>query len=72
MNKNGESYSSAIESHRKKERCIRGYYKPRIADLIHALEATRLVEQTSNILGEPIPNDPVLVLNIALKNKQNI
>ena len=63
-----------------KERGIRGYYKLRKAELIHALEATRLVEQKSNIFNEPISNDPTLVLqptpwrpsNIALKNKQNI
>ena len=28
-----------------KERGIRGYYKLRMAELIHALEATRLVEK---------------------------
>ena len=28
-----------------KERGVRGYYKLRKAELIHALEATRLVEQ---------------------------
>ena len=63
-----------------KERGIRGYYKLRKTELIHALEAARLVEQKSNIFDEPIPNDPTLVLqptswrasNIALKNKQNI
>ena len=63
-----------------KERGIRGYYKLRKAELIHALEATRLVDQKSNIFYEPIPNDPTLVLqptpwrpsNIALKNKQNM
>ena len=62
------------------ERGIRGYHKLRKAELIHALEATRLVEQTSNIFDAPIPNDPTLVLqttpwrpsNIALKNKQNM
>ena len=32
-----------------KERGIKGYYKLRKAELIHALELTRLVEQTSNI-----------------------
>ena len=41
-----------------KERGIRGYYKLRKAKLIHALEATRLVEQKSNIFDEPIPNEP--------------
>ena len=41
-----------------KERGIRGYYKLREAELIHALEAARLVEQKSNIFDEPIPNDP--------------
>ena len=63
-----------------KERGIRGYYKLKKAELIHALEATRLVEQKSNIFDEPIPNVTTLVLqpapwrpsNIALKNKQNI
>ena len=44
------------------ERVIRGYYKLRKAELIHALEATRLVEQKSNIFDEPIPNDPTPVL----------
>ena len=63
-----------------KERGIRGYYKLRKAELIHALEASKLIEQKSNIFDEPIPNDPTPVLqptpwrpsNIALKNKQNI
>ena len=63
-----------------KEPGIRGYYKLRKAELIHALEATKLVEQKSNIFDDPIPNDPTPVLqpspwrssNIALKNKQNI
>ena len=40
-----------------KERGIRGYYNLRKADLIHALEAIRLVEQTSNISDEPIQVD---------------
>ena len=60
-----------------KERGIRGYYKLRKAELIHALEATRLVEPKSDIFDELIPNDPTPVLqpttwrpsNIALKNK---
>ena len=63
-----------------KERGIRGYYKLRKAELIHALEATKLVEQKSNIFDEPIPNDPTPVLqptswrpsNITTKVKQNI
>ena len=41
-----------------KERGVRGYHKLRKAELIHALEATRLVEQKNSIFGEPIPNDP--------------
>ena len=44
-----------------KERGVRGYYKLRKAELIHALKATRLVEQKSNIFDEPIPNDPTPV-----------
>ena len=63
-----------------KERGVRGYYKIRKAELIHALESKRLVEQKSNIFDESIPSDPTPVLqpapwrpsNIALKNKQNI
>ena len=62
MNKNGESYSSAIDSHRKKERGIICYYKLRKAELIHSLEATKLVKQKSNISDEPISNDPTPVL----------
>ena len=41
-----------------KERGIKGYYKLRKAELINALEATRLVEQKSSIFYEPIPNNP--------------
>ena len=48
--------------------------------MIHALEATRLVEQKSNIFDEPIPNDPTPVLqptpwrpsNVSTKVKENI
>ena len=62
------------------ERGIRCYYKLRKAELIHALEATKLVEQKRYIFDEPIPNDPTTVLqptpwrpsNNALTNKQNI
>ena len=63
-----------------KERGIRGYYKLRKAELIHALEAVSLVEQKSNIFGEFISNDPTPVLqptpwrpsNATRKVKQNI
>ena len=63
-----------------KERGIRGYYKLRKAELMHALEATRLEEQKSNIFDEPIPNDPTLVLqptpwrpsNVTTKEEHNI
>ena len=62
-----------------KERSIKGYYKLRKAELINAVEATRLVEQKSSIFHEPIPNEitPVLQLtpwrssNVATKVKQN-
>ena len=58
-----------------KERLVRGYDKLRNAELIHTLEAPRLVEQKSNIFDESIPNDHTPVLqatpwrpsNIALK-----
>ena len=63
-----------------KERSIRDYYKLRKVELMHALEAAKLVEQTSNIFDESIPNDPTPVLqptpwrssNIAMKDNQNI
>ena len=63
-----------------KEPGIRGYYKLRKAELINALEAARLVEQTSNIFDESIPNNPTPVLqptswspsNIATTDKQNM
>ena len=63
-----------------KERGIRGYYKLRKAELIHALEEARLVEQKSNIFDEQIPNDLTPVLhptpwrpsNVTTKDKQNI
>ena len=34
-----------------KERGVRGYYKLRKAEFIHALEAARLVEQKSNLMS---------------------
>ena len=63
-----------------KERGIRGYYNLRKAKMIHALAATRLEEQKSNIFDELIPNHPTPVLqatpwrpsNITTKVKQNI
>ena len=78
MNLNGQSCSSAIDSHRK-ERYIRGYYKLRKAKVMHALEAESLVQQTSNIFDESIQNDPTPVLqptpwrpsNITMKVKHN-
>ena len=79
MNKNEQSHSSAIEAITK-ERGVRSYYKLRKTELIHVLEAARLVEQTSNIFDESIPNDPTSVLqptpwrpsNVSTKDKQNI
>ena len=63
-----------------KERGVRGYCKLRKVELMHALEAARLIEQKSNIFDEPIPNDPTPVLqptpwrpsNVTTKDKQNI
>ena len=49
-----------------KERGIRGYYKLRKAELIHALEAIKLVEQKSSIFDKPIPNDRTPVLQPTL------
>ena len=63
-----------------KERGMRGYYKLRKVELIHALQAAWLVEQKNNIFDELIPNDPTPVLqptpwrpsNVTTKDKQNI
>ena len=63
-----------------KERGGRGYYTLRKAELIHALEAARLVEVTTNIFDESISIDPTPVLeptpwrpsNVATKDKQDI
>ena len=63
-----------------KERGIRGYYKLRNLELIHAFEAARSVEQKSNIFDESIPNVPTQVLqqthwrtsNITTNVKRNI
>ena len=46
-----------------KERGIKDYYKLRKAELIHALKATRLVEQNSNIFDEQIQMTPLLFYN---------
>ena len=62
-----------------KELGIGVYYKLRKAELIHTLEAARLVEQKSNIFDESIPNDATPVLqpapwrlsNVTTKVKQN-
>ena len=45
-----------------KQRGIKGYYKLRKVELIHALEAVRLVLQKSYIFDEAIPNDPTPIL----------
>ena len=76
MNNHTEVQLNAIA----KERGIRGYYKLRMAKLIHALERTLLVEHISNIFDESIPNDPTAVLqptpwrssNVTTNDKQNI
>ena len=63
-----------------KERGIKSYYKLRKAELIHALEVPRLVDQKSNIFDEQIPNDPTPILqstpwrpsSFVARSKQNI
>ena len=78
MNKMENHTEMLLKAIAKEERAVTGYCKLRKAELIHALEAARLVEQKSNIFDEPIASDPTPVLqptpwrpsNIALKNKQ--
>ena len=53
-----------------KERGIRDYYNLKKAELIYALEAARLVEQTSDIFGKSIPNDPTPIYNQHLGDHQ--
>ena len=62
-----------------KERGVRGYYKLRKVELIHALEAARLVEQKGNISwADSERSTPVLQpthwrpSNFTTKDKQNI
>ena len=61
-----------------KERGIRSYYKLRKAELIHALEATKLVEQKATSLMSRFQTIPLRLYTQhlggyhALKNKQNI
>ena len=54
-----------------KEPSIRDY-KLRKADLLHALEAARLVEQRSKIFDEPMRNDPIPVLQLTSWRPSNI
>ena len=53
-----------------KERGIRGYYKLRKAELIHALEATRLVEQTITSLMRRFRMIPLQFYNHHLEGHQ--
>ena len=62
------------------ERGIRGYYKLRKVELIHAFEEARLGEQKSNIFDESIPSNPTPVLqptpwrptNVMTKHKKEL
>ena len=54
------------------ERGVRGYYKLRKAELIHALDATRLVEPKSDIFDEYIPKDPTPILQPTSSRLSNI
>ena len=55
-----------------KERRIRGYYKLRKAELIHALEAVRLVEQKSNILMSRLQMIPLQFYNRHIGDHQRL
>ena len=78
MNKRMDNHTVMQLKAIAKDRGIRCYYKLRKEELIHALEATSYVEQTSNIFDESILNYPTAVLqptpcspsNITTKVKQ--
>ena len=53
-----------------KERGIRGYYKLRKAELIHALEATKLVEQKVTSLMSQFQTIPLRFYNQHLGDHQ--
>ena len=53
-----------------KERGVRGYYKLRKVEWIHALEAARLVEQKSNIFYERFRLIPLQFYNQHLGGHQ--
>ena len=55
-----------------KERDERGYYKLRKAELINALKAISLVEQSSNIIDESISNDHTADLQPTLWRSSNV
>ena len=79
INKNEESYSNAIESHRKRARSKWLLYAQK-GRVDTCFGNDKISSTKNNIFDEPIPNDSTLVLqltpwkpsNIALKNKQNI
>ena len=79
MNKNGHSYSSAIEGHRKRARYTRLLYTQK-GRVDTRGESGKISRKTSNIFDDSIPNDPTPVLqptpwrssNVTTKDMQNI
>ena len=61
MNKNGESYSSAIESHRKRASYKR-LFSAQKGRVDTCFGSDKISRTKSNIFDEPIPNDPTSVL----------
>ena len=80
MDTNLELYSCGIEGHRKRARCKRllSTHKGRVDTRLGSGKNSRT--NKNNIFDEPIPNDPIPVLqptpwrpsNVTTKDKQNI
>ena len=62
MNKNGESYSNPIESHRQGARCER-LLQAQKGRVDTCFGSDKISRTKCNIFNEPISNDPTLVLN---------
>ena len=71
MNKNGESYSSVIESYRKSARYKRLLIAQR-GSVDTCFESNKISRRKTNVFDEPIPNDPTQVLQLSPWRQSNV